>query len=379
MRVEARTIQCPDLTGDCPFSAVQEKSWKISKEIATGEVFSSRTRKDIKNFNKKIIEEREIYAHYFSCSLNDIDNLKITVPDSKKKRCLDKVTLIPRVTLAVARALAILPIFGLASIFHKSNFSNPKRITNGKTPILLIHGSGANQRQWEVFRQFLKSKNSGHVFSVALNKKALVNDRKTVKEYAEDTIAKKVHEIKKMYLDANYNLDEMIIIGHSMGGLIAAEYAVNYATDVKIKNIITLNAPWYGSWVAEKLYNESSSPQSAFLLGDLNTKNLREQILRREKMRELNIYTFSASLDPIVRPSSSTLPIKSVNQIYSQFHDHYSAMADPLLATKMRKRWIIPNTKNLERVGFRESNQVFTNNSRNRGSVDSDDLVEITI
>ncbi|NGX52598.1 MAG: hypothetical protein KR126chlam5_00901 [Candidatus Anoxychlamydiales bacterium] len=275
---------------------------------------------------------------------SSINNLKITLPRSGVQRFVDKLTFIPRVIMVAIRTLSILPVFGFVSLFYRSDFSDPKKITNKKIPILLIHGSNANQRQWDFFRYFLKGRECGHIFAVNLNDKAFINDKKDISEYAEKRIVTKIKDIKQKYLKDGFDLNEVIIIGHSMGGLIGGEYALNHATDVKVKALITLNTPWHGSWAADIMYDVSAKPEGAFLRTNPATKALREKLIEKERAGEINLYTFSSSLDPLVRPSSSALPISNENQIFSKVHDHYSVKVDPKLARTIRDRWVIPNT-----------------------------------
>jgi len=272
-----------------------------------------------------------------------INNLRVTLHRPRVESFIDKLTVVPRIIFVAIRTLLTFPFFGFASLFYKSDFFEPKEITQNEIPVLLIHGSRSNQRQWDFFRYFLKKRECKHIFAVNLNDKAFTNDKKDISEYAEKRIVKKINDIKEKYKKAGFDLNEIILIGHSMGGLIGGEYALNHAKDIKVKALITLNTPWQGSWAADMMYKISAKPEGAFVRSNSTTKDLREKIIEKERAKEIKIYTFSSSLDPLVRPSSSALPISNENQIFSKIHDHYSVKIDRKIARIIRDRWIIPN------------------------------------
>lgn len=240
-------------------------------------------------------------------------------------------------------------IFGVGSLFYRSHSLDPKEITNNKTPIILIHGSGANQRQWDFVRQFFKSSETGHVYSLNLNDQPFGNDQKSISEYAQIRLKAKVDELKNKYFKAGIRLDEVILVGHSMGSLVGADYAVNYAEEskVKVKSLIAISSPWEGSKIADMLYDINQKPEGAFVTTNDARIDLKNQLLERARAGNINVYTFSSSFDPIVRPSSSCLELASEFQMTSKIHDHYSTMTDPFLAERIREEWIVPNTSTL--------------------------------
>lgn len=270
-------------------------------------------------------------------------------PSLSKKRItqiIDAVTWIPRFVFAVLRLLPMFIIFGIGSIFHRSNYLEPKIITNNRTPVILIHGSGANQRQWDVIRPFFKSKETGHIFSLNLNDKAMGNDQKSIDEYARDRLAEKINTLKEKYLEAGIQLEEIILVGHSMGSLVGADYALNHAENggVKVNTLVSISSPWEGSRLADRVYDTEQKPEGAFVTTNQERIDLKNKLIAKERAGEINVYTFSSSFDPMVRPRSSRLPLSPQCQMHSKIHDHYSAMMDPFLTTRMRKQWIVPNT-----------------------------------
>jgi len=213
----------------------------------------------------------------------------------------------------------------------------------------------------------LGSEKCGHIFSFNLNERAFVNDSKTIEEYAKSRLVPKIESLKKRYLEeAHLNLNEVILVGHSMGGMVAGEYAVNHGSEVAVKAIVSLNTPWKGSWLADLIYHPSDKPGGSFTTSNQSSQMLREKLIQRERKGSLKLFTVSSTLDPIVRPSSSSLDLHPENQIVSTVQDHYSAMIDPWLTRRIREKWIIPiSSGNLPSVSLRQqlihSIQIFLN------------------
>jgi pimeloyl-ACP methyl ester carboxylesterase len=273
----------------------------------------------------------------------------VTMPTTLSDRMYHGATLVPRISMALARTAAILPFFGAASMLaHQSSRADPTHIARTTTPILLIHGSSTNQRQWDVFRCFLANQDVGHIFALSLNKRAFANETQSIREYAHGVVATKLRAMRQLYADANLELNDAIVIGHSMGGLIAGQLAVDNPTDVGVSTVISLNTPWNGSWIADKKYNAAARPESAFRTDSPETATLRAQLFAHERAGTLKLHTFSGSLDPLVRGTSSSLAhLPPAQQMYSTVHDHLSIMLDPFVTADIRQRWILPNTREL--------------------------------
>lgn len=272
---------------------------------------------------------------------------------SDQSRCLsltDSVKLVPATFLVIVRTVTILGIFALLSVAYRARSINPQRVTKGKTPMILLHGSDANQLQWCVFRRFLESRETGHCFSLNLNSWPIGNDRKSIREYAEGPLKEKIEEIQELYARDGFRCDKVILVGHSMGGLIAGEYATMKNTAVKVDTLVAMSTPWMGCKLADWLFDVQSKPTGAFVTYSPARTELVERVMAAVRMNTLRVYTFSSSLDPMVRPSSSALPIRREHQMHSNFHDHYSSMIGFDVARRIQVRWILPHTEDLLRL-----------------------------
>lgn len=130
---------------------------------------------------------------------------------------------------------------------------NPKHPVHNQTPILFIHGYLYRSGCWAYIFYHLKKAGYQHIYSINLGSPFNSIDSYTQK------VKKQIEEIGSK---------EIILIGHSMGGLIATYYDHHYAKPGEIKLIITLGSPMEGTRVASLGYakcTEEMLPGSALL------------------------------------------------------------------------------------------------------------------
>jgi len=216
-------------------------------------------------FREKIIKVNEFLrspltdkaTRYFSEHLSEIKLLKgmeIALPKTKLEQMLETASLIPRIAFAILLDLLLLPAALILCLLAccKVNF-NPKveEIKKGKVPILLLHGSGFNETEWIIGRKFLDKTEYGSVFSFNYDGLLSNDPQKGIEDYASEKVRKEIRRIKVLT-----GSNKVILIGHSMGGLIASYYAENFAKldDVIIDHVFTIATPWHGSSTLEKLW-----------------------------------------------------------------------------------------------------------------------------
>lgn len=186
-------------------------------------------------------------ANCFSSEQQEI--IKENKP-SKAHSCAKKVFFF---IVGAACDLALLPAAGLFALFAacKPNFG-PKihAIKKDQIPILFIHGNGYNEMQWVVGQMLLsKDKDLGSMFSLRLDGLVTNDPTKGIDNYAEK-VGERVREIKNLT-----GRDDVILVGHSMGGLIAAYFTEHLAEvqKTKVDRVITISTPWAGSDLLRKL------------------------------------------------------------------------------------------------------------------------------
>src|SRR5260221_11174004 len=94
---------------------------------------------------------------------------------------------------------------------------------DSKTPILLVHGYRQNQMDWIWFRAQLKNQQVGPVYSINLSPPTA-----SIADLAQ-LIQKKVKSIQE-----ETQQSQIILIGHSMGGLVSSYYAEFLASPGKV-------------------------------------------------------------------------------------------------------------------------------------------------
>jgi len=164
-----------------------------------------------------------------------------------------------------------------------------ENLAKNSTAILLIHGYVRNQSDWLWFIKKLAP--AGHPI-YAVN---LAPSFGSIQEITSNSLPKKIQQIKK-----ETDCQQVILIGHSMGGLVASYYSEYLDESGLIKNVITIATPYHGtklSIVAAGANGEQMLPGSKF-----NTE-LRDKISKSSR----NYYQVASRFDNIVFPWQSVL------------------------------------------------------------------------
>ncbi len=159
---------------------------------------------------------------------------------------------------------------------------NAKKKSN--TAILLIHGYYRHQADWYWFRKQL-AKHNHPIFMVNLSP-ALGS----IEDITKQSLPDKIAQIKQ-----ETGCDRIILIGHSMGGLVASYYATHLDQAGLISTIITIGSPFYGTKISIMGAGENAKqmcPGSVFLV------NLRERV----KQNSHKIFQVLTRFDNIVFP-----------------------------------------------------------------------------
>lgn len=186
---------------------------------------------------------------------------------------------------SIALALAVLsfPING-------TSFDPPPEAAKGKTPILLVHGYLHNSSGWHGMRQQLEKQGLGPIYTINLG-----GPFDSIEDYAQRVKAK-VESI---------GCKDLILIGHSMGGLVSSEYATTHAQSdqVNVKAIITLGSPMNGTYIASFGLGQCARQMRH---GPANTY-LTDLHRRMRESKDVAFYHFGSRTDLIVRPTESAL------------------------------------------------------------------------
>lgn len=282
-----------------------------------------------------------------------IRHIQIAIPQTKMEKMLSSLTKIPCIVFTVLFDLVLFPqaLILLTMAYVKMHF-NPSAdsIKKGKIPILLVHGSGFNESEWIVGRQFLRKDAYGSVFS--LNYDGLVsNDPKMgIDDYARGKVRDKIKEISRL-TESN----QVILIGHSMGGMISGYYAEHHARDdgINVKHVICIASPWQGTPVIDNFWklksrnakeNETKRHRQMSVCGGLDNdpafrRNLVAQALQSERTSKRSYYNIWSTTDYGVPGESGNLTEDPRRQWRFSYLGHYALVVWPSVWFKVRE-WL---------------------------------------
>ncbi|MFC1850175.1 esterase/lipase family protein [candidate division CSSED10-310 bacterium] len=154
---------------------------------------------------------------------------------------------------------------------NKSCIDNVGSSLNGYSlPILFIHGWGASSSNFLYLASSLMKKGFIHqeFFNYASFRQDIETSARQLSEAVNEVLNK-------------YNCQQLILICHSMGGLVARYYIQALAADQKIGPIITLGSPHSGTRLGYIGFGDAArqmSPSSKFILGlkDIEEKSFKQ-------------------------------------------------------------------------------------------------------
>jgi pimeloyl-ACP methyl ester carboxylesterase len=110
------------------------------------------------------------------------------------------------------------------------------------TPIVLVHGIADNRSAFAVLRRTLRRRGYGRITTV--NYSPLTSDVRQAAEYLAE-------HVERVCAQTGY--DEVFIVGHSLGGIIARYYIQRLGGDERVNTAITLGSPHAGTQTARLL------------------------------------------------------------------------------------------------------------------------------
>lgn len=186
----------------------------------------------------------------------------------------------------------------------------------GETPILLVHGWGANSACFLGVQLWLKLRGYKNVYAVSCTP-PVIRAEKLAKQLATHidnalaaTGAEKVH-----------------IVAHSMGGLLTRYTIKHLGMDAKIDKVITLGSPHQGSKLASFVPGGGNTPQmryrSAFL-----TELAEGGLTPGDDVRYYSIYS---EFDNFVLPNHSSVLDGGAQNIHVPYHGHCALLYSPVV------------------------------------------------
>lgn len=233
-------------------------------------------------------------------------------------RLLNRLIPIKIVQWAHAMTFEIMAFIGV--IFLRL-IPSRKKCPGNSRPILLIHGYVNHPNVWWLQKRWLKSFGLGPVYTINLG-----HPFKSILSYAEKVKAK-AEEIAK-----DTGREDLILIGHSMGGLVGAWYATKLAKENTVTDLITIASPLEGTPMARIGIGANAremSPNSEFI------NNLQEAIKQNQLIRFHHIATCR---DQLVLPGTSALIVGHNHFLFDDL-GHASLLYSKKTAEKIHE-WV---------------------------------------
>ena len=200
----------------------------------------------------------------------------------------------------------------------------------GAIPILLIHGSGFNQSEWLPLRAFLATDpNIGPTYTVNLGGLCWHDRSASI----HDIAVNRIHPILElMFRDTGAR--KAILVGHSLGGLIAAEVAETVAKSGEILKVISICSPFHGAPLLEHADKICPSRETDQQMRDGSPylQALRTGILHKDQQgKGARYYHIGSRMDALVPGNRAVLALSHAQRcrIYNGIEGHYSVVLSP--------------------------------------------------
>jgi len=210
--------------------------------------------------------------------------------------------------------------------------ANTKAEAGVSVPILLVHGYLNHKVDWLWFLKTLKKNpNIGPIYAINL-----FPPFASITQLAL-TVKAKVNEIRE-----TTKAPQVILIGHSMGGLVCSYFSEYLANPNEIAMVIALGSPFQGTKLTALGYGlnvKEMSPNSSFL-SELNT---------RIHQSTIPYYSIASKIDNMIIPWQSAL-LSDVdgntleNTMVLEDHGHLRLLISKPVLEQITK-WIVPQPK----------------------------------
>ncbi len=196
------------------------------------------------------------------------------------------------------------------------SFEKPDGLCNG-APILLVHGYINTASVWVYIKRRLAKAKLGPIYTVNLK-----NPFGSIREHAE-TVAQKMNQIQK-----ETGRSDIAIIGHSMGGLVAAYYKTHFASDA-LSKLITIASPLKGTYMAYFGLGKNSRDMQ------INSPLILE--MQKKYIDIENLYNIGTQTDVLIVPYTSSLWNQDVKrQVVFEDLGHASLLFSPRVAAVLQ-------------------------------------------
>lgn len=169
-----------------------------------------------------------------------------------------------------------------------------------KSPILLIHGFLDNSSSWYWHKKRLEEAGFGPIYTVDLGSRFLGSPLNSIESDYVEAVREKAEKIATVH-----GTKKLILVGHSMGGVVASQYATTVAEAGDVTDVFTLGSPLKGTKLANLasfLTRGMSKCTGEMSIGSEFLKTLQEKVRDCTGTR---FHHLTSGTDPIIIPNSS--------------------------------------------------------------------------
>jgi pimeloyl-ACP methyl ester carboxylesterase len=182
-------------------------------------------------------------------------------------------------------------------------------------PVLLLHGVMCNAGVWSPMKRHLAEQGIAPIYALSYGPPLASIDR------FADQVAEKIAAIRKAT-----GAEQLIIVGHSMGGLVARAYMRRYGS-AHVRRVVTIGTPHEGSMLAKLFPGRSLAqmrPRNAWLA------ELRNATVERESP----IVSLWSWHDSMVAPQTSSV-LERAENIALMGIGHNALLTDPQVMSRV--------------------------------------------
>ena len=183
---------------------------------------------------------------------------------------------------------SVVRLFTLYHPFERLMNRQDPATTDGSIPVLLIHGYVCNGGFWFAMKPMLRSAGFSNLYTITMEPP--FGD---IEDFAAQ-VAARVDGIR-----AATGAEKVVLIGHSMGGLVSRCYVQRHGGDECVERVITLGTPHHGTVFAKGGIGKDSrqmEPKSEWLAA-----------LNAETPKPVPITSIWTTHDNIVAPQDSAI------------------------------------------------------------------------
>ncbi len=176
-------------------------------------------------------------------------------------------------------------------LLRPSGYLTDQAVSTGSSegrPILLVHGYLHDSSAWIFLKRELSKSGFGPIYTLNLAHPFL-----SIRDYGTQ-VAKKAEKIAE-----ERGRGDLVLIGHSMGGLVSSWYAATIAPRNKALEVITIGSPLHGTYAAAIAIGPNGREmrrRSEFI------QELQREIGRRS---QVGFYHIASMADQLILPGSS--------------------------------------------------------------------------